>query len=52
MSTGGRPLVGDDSRIVEEIRRQNQRPIKTYVLDRDIQNTRKINDRLSQLARL
>lgn len=51
-STGGRPLVGDDSRIVEEIRRQNQRPIKTYVLDRDIQNTRKINDRLSQLSRL
>ena len=52
MSTGGRPLVADDSRIVEEIRRQNQRPIKTYVLDQDIQDTRKINARLEQISRL
>jgi len=51
-STGGRPLAMDDSRIVEEIRRQNQRPIKTYVLDQDIQDTRKINARLEQISRL
>ena len=51
-STGGRPLVGDDSRIVEEIRRTNQRPIKAYVLDQDIQDTRKINSRLEQISRL
>ena len=52
MSTGGRPLAGDDSRIVEEIRRQNQRPIKTYVLDSDIQEARKINQRLDEISRL
>ena len=52
MSTGGRPLTGDDSRIVEEIRKQNQRPIKTYVLDSDIQDTRKINQRLDEISRL
>ena len=51
-STGGRPLSMDDSRIVEEIRKQNQRPIKTYVLDQDIQDTRKINARLEQISRL
>ena len=51
-STGGRPLAMDDSRIVEEIRRQNQRPIKTYVLDQDIQDTRKINSRLEEISRL
>ena len=52
MSTGGRPLAGDDSRIVEEIRKQNQRPIKTYVLDSDIQDARKINQRLDEISRL
>ena len=52
MSVGGRPLTMDDSRIVEEIRRQNQRPIKTYVLDQDIQDTRKINARLEEISRL
>jgi hypothetical protein len=52
LSTNGRPLVGDDSRIVEEIRKQNQRPIKTYVLDQDIQDTRKINSKLEQISRL
>ena len=51
-STGGRPLAMDDSRIVEEIRKQNQRPIKTYVLDQDIQDTRKINSRLEEISRL
>ena len=51
-STGGRPLSMDDSRIVEEIRKQNQRPIKTYVLDQDIQDTRKINARLEEISRL
>lgn len=51
-STGGRPLTGDNSLIVEEIRRQNQKPIKAYVLDQDIQDTRKINSRLEQISRL
>lgn len=51
-STGGRPLAMDDSRIVEEIRKQNQRPIKTYVLDSDITEARKINSRLSEISRL
>lgn len=52
VSTGGRPMSMDDSRIVEEIRKQNQRPIKTYVLDSDITEARKINSRLDEISRL
>jgi hypothetical protein len=52
VSTGGRPLTVDDSAIVQEIRKQNQRPVKTYVLYEDIKNTNKINSRLEQLSRL
>ncbi len=49
---GGRTLDVDDSAIVQEIRKQNTRPIKTYVLYEDIKNTNKINSRLEQLSRL
>ena len=52
ISTGGRSLERDDSALVQEIRKQNQRPIKTYVLYNDIQNTNKINSRLEQISRL
>lgn len=52
VSTGGRSLERDDSALVQEIRKQNQRPIKTYVLYNDIQNTNKINSRLQQISRL
>jgi hypothetical protein len=51
-STGGRPLSVDDSALVQEIRRQNQRPIRTYVLDSDIQDVRKINEKLERIAEL
>lgn len=52
LSTGGRALSGNDSDIAQEIRQQNQRPIKTYVLYDDIQNTNKINSKLEQISRL
>lgn len=52
LSTGGRALTGNDSDIAQEIRQQNQRPIKTYVLYDDIQNTNKINNKLEQISRL
>ena len=52
VSTGGRALSVDDSALVQEIRKQNQRPIKTYVLYNDIQDTNKINSRLEQISRL
>lgn len=51
-STGGRALAMDDSRIVQEIRKQNQRPIKTYVMYEDIKNTNKINAKLEEISRL
>jgi len=52
VATGGRALTVDDSRIVQEIRKQNQRPIKTYVLYEDIKDTNKINSKLEQISRL
>ena len=52
VSTGGRALSRNDSEITQEIRQQNQRPIKTYVLYEDIQNTNKINSKLEQISRL
>jgi hypothetical protein len=52
LSTGGRALTTNDSDITQEIRQQNQRPIKTYVLYEDIQNTNKINSKLEQISRL
>ena len=52
LSTGGRALTTNDSDIVQEIRQQNQTPIKTYVLYNDIQNTNKINSKLEQISRL
>ena len=52
IQTGGRALSVDDSALVQEIRKQNQNPIKTYVLYNDIQDTNKINSRLEQISRL
>ena len=51
-STGGRALAVDDSKLVQEIRKQNQRPIKTYVMYEDIKNTNKINSKLEEISRL
>jgi len=53
-STGGRKLSIDDSRLVQAISSQNNTstPIKTYVLYNDIQNTQKLNAKITQLARL
>jgi hypothetical protein len=53
-STGGRKLTIDDSRLVQAIAKQNTNtpPIKTYVLYNDIQNTEKLNSRITQLSRL
>lgn len=53
-STGGRKLTIDDSRLVQAIAKQstNTPPIKTYVLYNDIQNTEKLNSRITQLSRL
>ena len=52
VQTGGRALSIDDSALVQEIRKQNQKPIKTYVLYNDIRDTNKINTRLEQISRL
>ena len=52
LSTGGRAITGNDSEIAQEIRKQNQTPIKTYVLYNDIQDTNKINSKLEQISRL
>lgn len=52
LSTGGRAIQSNDSEIAQEIRRQNQTPIKTYVLYNDIQDTNKINSKLEQISRL
>jgi hypothetical protein len=53
-STGGRKLTIDDSRLVQAIAKQNQTapPIKTYVLYNDIQNTEKLNNKITSLSRL
>lgn len=53
-STGGRKLTIDDSRIVQTIASQNQNtpPLKAFVLFQDIQNTEKLNKRITQLSRL
>ena len=51
-STGGRGMGVDDSALVQEIRKQNQKPIKTFVLYQDIQDTNKINSRLEEISRL
>jgi hypothetical protein len=53
-STGGRKLTIDDSRLVQAIAKQNQTapPIKTYVLFNDIQNTEKLNNKITSLSRL
>jgi len=53
-STGGRKLSIDDSRLVQAIASQSNTstPIKTYVLYNDIQNTEKLNAKITQLARL
>jgi len=54
LSTGGRAIQSNvnDSEIAQEIRKQNTRPIKTYVLYNDIQDTNKINSKLEQISRL
>jgi len=52
LSTGGRAIQSNDSEIAQEIRKQNQTPIKTYVLYNDIQDTNKINSKLEQISRL
>jgi len=54
-STGGRALTIDDSRIVQAIASQNtanKQPLKAYVLYNDIQDTTKLNQKITQLARL
>ena len=53
-STGGRKLTIDDSRIVQTIASQNQNtpPLKAYVLYNSIQDTDKLNKRITQLSRL
>lgn len=54
-ATGGRSLSIDDSRIVQAIASQNsntKQPLKAYVLYNDIQSTTKLNQKITQLARL
>jgi DNA repair exonuclease SbcCD ATPase subunit len=53
-STGGRRLSIDDSRLVQAIASQNSStpPLKAYVLYNDIQSTEKLNNKITQLARL
>ena len=54
-SGGGRPLVVnnfDDSRIVEALAKQNQKPIRAYVLESEITNEQNISRRLDDLSKL
>jgi DNA repair exonuclease SbcCD ATPase subunit len=53
-STGGRRLSIDDSRLVQAIASQNKStpPLKAFVLYNDIQDTEKLNSKITQLARL
>ena len=54
-ATGGKPMSIDDSRIVQAIAKQNlstKTPLKAYVLYNDIQDTTKLNNKITQLARL
>jgi hypothetical protein len=53
-STGGRKLAIDDSRIVQAIASQNSNttPLKAYVLYNSIQDTEKLNKKITKLARL
>jgi hypothetical protein len=51
---GGRPLVMnnfDDSRIVEALAKQQQKPIRAYVLESDITNEQLISKRLDSLSK-
>lgn len=53
-SGGGRPLVMnnfDDSRIVEALAKQQQKPIRAYVLESDITNEQLISKRLDTLSK-
>lgn len=55
MSGGGRPLVYnnfDDTRIVEELAKQNQKPIRAYVLGSEITNEQQLSKRLDDLSKL
>jgi len=52
---GGRPLVYnnfDDSRIVEAIAKQQQKPIRAYVLGSEITNEQAISKRLDDLSKI
>jgi hypothetical protein len=53
-ATGGRRLAIDDSRLVQAISSQNSSstPLKAYVLYNSIQDTQKLNKKITQLARL
>lgn len=54
-SGGGRPLVVnnfDDSRIVEAIASQKQKPLRAYVLGSDITNEQAISKRLDDLSKI
>ena len=53
-SGGGRPLVVnnfDDSRIVEALAKQQQKPIRAYVLGSEITNEQMIAKRLDDLSK-
>ena len=53
MAGGGRPIMVQspmDSRLVEALAKQNQEPIRAYVVERDITKAQSINQRLEQLA--
>jgi succinyl-CoA synthetase alpha subunit len=52
---GGRPLVYnnfDDSRIVEALAKQQQKPIRAYVLGSEITNEQAISKRLDDLSKI
>lgn len=52
---GGRPLVYnnfDDSRIVEAIAKQQQKPIRAYVLGSEITNEQAVSKRLDDLSKI
>ena len=54
-SGGGRPLVVnnfDDSRIVEAIASQKQKPLRAYVLQSEITNEQAISKRLDDLSKI
>jgi hypothetical protein len=44
--------IFDDSRIIEELRKTRQEPLRAYVFEKDITEAQQIEKRLQELSKL